>query len=200
MDSNRREFIARGAALCSNAARQRCSCSRSRCHQVQPCGGERYAQGAGRRTLQERARGKAAAGRIKVEVYPNSTLYKDKEELEALQLGAVQMLAPSLSKFGPLGARQFELFDLPYLFADEAAFHRVVDGPVGKQLVRPAQRARHSGAGVLECRVSCLFGQPARSACSLKDLRGLKMRIPSSKVLEANLRALGALPQILAFS
>jgi C4-dicarboxylate-binding protein DctP len=54
-------------------------------------------------------------GRVKVEVYANSTLYKDKEELEALQLGAVQMLAPSLAKFGPLGAREFEVFDLPYI-------------------------------------------------------------------------------------
>src|ERR671927_531088 len=55
-------------------------------------------------------------GRVKVEVYPNSQLYKDKEEVEALQLGSVQMLAPSLGKFGPLGAREFEVFDLPYLF------------------------------------------------------------------------------------
>src|SRR5215472_8663713 len=51
-------------------------------------------------------------GKVKVEVYPNSTLYKDKEELEALQLGAVQMLAPSNSKFGPIGIKEFEVFDL----------------------------------------------------------------------------------------
>ena len=54
-------------------------------------------------------------GKVKVEVYPNSTLYKDKEELEALQLGAVQMLAPSNSKFGPIGVKEFEVFDLPYI-------------------------------------------------------------------------------------
>jgi len=56
-------------------------------------------------------------GKVKVEVYANSTLYKDKEEMEALQLGAVQMLAPSLAKFGPLGVKEFELFDLPYIFS-----------------------------------------------------------------------------------
>ena len=56
---------------------------------------------------------KGTKGRVKVEIYPNSTLYKDKEELEALQLGAVQMLAPSLAKFGPLGVKEFEVFDLP---------------------------------------------------------------------------------------
>src|SRR6476646_11512803 len=55
-------------------------------------------------------------GKVKVEVYPNSSLFKDGEEMEALQLGSVQMLAPSVSKFGPLGAREFEVFDLPYIF------------------------------------------------------------------------------------
>src|SRR5438552_2815466 len=56
---------------------------------------------------------KATNGRVKVEIYPNSVLYKDKEELDALQLGAVQMLAPSLAKFGPLGVKEFEAFDIP---------------------------------------------------------------------------------------
>jgi len=60
--------------------------------------------------------GELTGGKVKVEVYANSTLYKDKEEMEALQLGAVQMLAPSLAKFGPLGAREFEVFDLPFIF------------------------------------------------------------------------------------
>ena len=59
---------------------------------------------------------KATNGKVKVELYPNSQLYKDKEELEALQLGAVQMLAPSLAQFGPLGVKEFEAFDLPYIF------------------------------------------------------------------------------------
>src|SRR2546430_15245132 len=55
-------------------------------------------------------------GRVKVEVYPNSSLFKDGEEMEALQLGSVQMLAPSVSKFVPLGVREFEVYDLPYIF------------------------------------------------------------------------------------
>src|SRR5689334_25290298 len=74
-------------------------------------------------------------GKVKVEVYPNSQLYKDKEELEALQLGAVQMLAPSNSKFGPLGAKEFEAFDLPFIFQDKAALRKVTEGPVGKELL-----------------------------------------------------------------
>ena len=87
-------------------------------------GAERFKELAEQRT----------GGKVKVEVYPNSQLYKDKEELEALQLGAVQMLAPSLAKFGPLGAREFEIFDLPYIFPCKAALVKVTTGPVGKQL------------------------------------------------------------------
>src|SRR6266508_4316689 len=59
-------------------------------------------------------------GKVKIEVYPNSTLYKDKEEIEALQLGSVQILAPSTAKFAPLGIKEFEALDLPWLFKDEA--------------------------------------------------------------------------------
>ena len=64
-------------------------------------------------------------GAVDVEVYPNSQLYKDKEELEALQLGAVQMLAPSLAKFGPLGVQDFEVFDLPFIFPSYDALRKV---------------------------------------------------------------------------
>src|SRR5258706_14807887 len=74
-------------------------------------------------------------GRVKVEIYPNSQLYKDKEEVEALQLGAVQMLAPSLAKFGPLGVKEFEVFDLPFILPDKAALRRVTDGPLGHKLM-----------------------------------------------------------------
>ena len=76
----------------------------------------------------------ATKGKVKIEIYPNSTLYKDKEELEALQLGAVQMLAPSMAKFGPLGVKEFELFDLPYLFSDRASLERITNGQIGRDL------------------------------------------------------------------
>ena len=72
-------------------------------------------------------------GAVKVEVYPNSQLYKDKEEMEALQLGAVQMLAPSLAKFAPLGVKEFELFDLPFIFDGYDQLHKVTEGPVGQK-------------------------------------------------------------------
>lgn len=78
---------------------------------------------------------KYTSGAVKVEIYSNSTLYKNKEEIEALQMGAVQMLAPSLSKFGPLGVKAFEVFDLPYLFDSYTDLHKVTQGPLGQNLL-----------------------------------------------------------------
>lgn len=137
-------------------------------------------------------------GKVKVEVYPNSQLYKDKEELEALQLGAVQMLAPSLAKFGPLGARQFEVFDIPYLFPDAAALRRVTEGPIGKQLFASLESKGILGLAYWDNGFKIMSAN--KPLLMPADFRGLKMRIQSSKVLDAEMRALGALPQVMAFS
>src|SRR3954470_12308900 len=91
-------------------------------------------KGKGSLKFQELAE-KYTNGKVKVEVYPNSQLYKDNEELQALQLGSVQMLAPSLAKFGPLGVKEFEVFDLPYILPDKAALNKVTQGPLGKKLL-----------------------------------------------------------------
>jgi C4-dicarboxylate-binding protein DctP len=140
----------------------------------------------------------ATQGRVRVEVYPNSQLYKDKEELEALQLGAVQMLAPSLSKFGPLGAKQFEIFDLPYIFQTEPQFVQVTDGRIGQELFAGLEGKSIKGLAYWSGGFHVFSAnRPLRKP---EDLKGLKMRIPSSKVLEATLRLMGALPQVMPFS
>jgi C4-dicarboxylate-binding protein DctP len=137
-------------------------------------------------------------GKVKVEVYPNSQLYKDKEEVEALQLGAVQMLAPSLAKFGPLGAKEFEVFDIPYILPDKAALRRVTDGPLGKKLFSKLEPKGIKGLAYWDNGFKVMSANKALRMP--EDFRGLKMRIQSSKVLEAQMRALGAIPQVLAFS
>jgi len=141
---------------------------------------------------------KYTSGRVKVEVYPNSQLYKDKEEVEALQLGAVQMLAPSLAKFGPLGAKEFEVFDLPFILPDKAALRRVTEGPLGKKLFDKLESKGIVGLGYWDNGFKVMSAnKPLREPA---DFRGLKMRIQSSKVLEAQFRALGSIPQVMAFS
>ena len=137
-------------------------------------------------------------GRVKVEVYPNSSLYKDKEELEALQLGSVQLLAPSISKFGPLGVKEFDIFDLPFLMSDDAHARQMMASPMMADLNKKLEAKGvaplaywDNGAHVYTCNKPLILPD---------DFRGLKMRIQGSKVLEAVTRELGALPQILPFS
>jgi len=137
-------------------------------------------------------------GRVKVEVYPNSQLYKDKEELEALQLGSVQMLAPSLAKFGPLGVREFEVFDLPYIFKDTPSFRAVTDGPVGTAMFKKLESKGISGLAYWDNGFDIMSAN--RPLHHVADFKGLKLRIQSSKVLDANMRSLGAIPQVMAFS
>jgi C4-dicarboxylate-binding protein DctP len=141
---------------------------------------------------------KATNGRVKVEVYPNSQLYKDKEELEALQLGAVQMLAPSLAKFGPLGVKEFEAFDLPYIFPSKTALYNVTEGEIGKGLMKKLEPKGITGLAFWDNGFKVMSAN--RPLHAVADFKGLKMRIQSSKVLDAQMRALGANPQVLAFS
>ena len=137
-------------------------------------------------------------GRVKVEVYPNSVLYKDGEEMEMLQIGAVQMLAPSVAKFGPLGAKEFEVFDLPYLFDNFADLHKVTQGPVGQALLKKLEARGLTGLAFWDNGFKVMSAnKPLRTPA---DFKGLKMRIQSSKVLDQQMRDLGAIPQMMAFS
>src|SRR6516225_3314907 len=137
-------------------------------------------------------------GKVKVEVYPNSTLYKDKEELEAMQLGAVQMLAPSNSKFGPIGVRDFEVFDLPFLLPNLAALRKVTEGPIGEKMLKQLEPKGMVGLAYWDNGFKQMSAN--KKLVAPEDYKGLKFRIQSSKVLEAQFRALGAIPQVTAFS
>jgi C4-dicarboxylate-binding protein DctP len=135
------------------------------------------------------------SGKVKVEVYPLATLYKDQEELEALQLGAVEMVAPSLAKFGPLGAREFEIFDLPYLFADRNALRAVTQGSIGKELLDGLESKGIRGLAFWDNGFKIMSAnRPIRMP---QDLVGLRMRIQPSLVLQAQMTALGVAPQVI---
>ena len=137
-------------------------------------------------------------GAVKVEVYPNSQLYKDKEEVEALQLGAVQMLAPSLAKFGPLGVKEFEVFDLPYILPNRDVLRRVTDGPVGRGLLDKLETKGIKGLAYWDNGFKIMSANKPIHLPA--DMKGLKVRIQSSKVLGKQMRELGAIPQVMAFS
>src|SRR6201991_3182400 len=137
-------------------------------------------------------------GKVKIEVYPNSALFKDKEEIEALQLGSVQMLAPSTAKFAPLGAKEFEAMDLPWLFKDDKTYANAMKGTVGKWLFQKLESKGITGLGYWENGFHMVSS--SRALMKPTDFKGLKFRISGSKIADQYFRLMGSIPQIMAFS
>jgi C4-dicarboxylate-binding protein DctP len=137
-------------------------------------------------------------GRVRVDVYPNSSLFKDKEELEALQMGSVQMLAPSISKFGPFGVKEFEVFDLPFVIPDIPAFQRVATGEFGRNMLKKLEPHGVKGLAYWDAGFRVITSN--KPLHKLGDYKGMKIRVNSSKVIEASMRSIGVLPQTMAFS
>src|SRR5664280_2615374 len=135
-------------------------------------------------------------GKVTIEVYPNSYLYK--EEIEALQLGSVQMLAPSTAKFAPRGAKEFESLDLPWLFKDDATYDKAMKGPVGKWLFQKLESKGISGLAYWDNGFHMVSAN--RPLLMPADFQGLKVRISGSKIADRYFRDIGAIPQIMAFS
>src|SRR5689334_14789534 len=137
-------------------------------------------------------------GRVRIEVYPNSSLYKDKEEIEALQLGSVQMLAPSTAKFAPLGVKEFEALDLPWLFKDDATYDKAMKGAVGQWLFKKLEAKNITGLAYWDNGFHMVSSN--RPLINPADFQGLKIRISGSKIADQYFRNLGSIPQIMAFS
>ena len=139
-----------------------------------------------------------SGGRIRVLLYPDGQLYGDQDEMQALQLGAVDMLAPSLSKFGRIGFPEFELFDLPFLFGHVADVRRITQGPLGQRLLQRLGRQGLTGLGFFDNGFKQMSAN--RPLLAPADFAGLRMRVQASRVIAAQMRALGAQPVTLAFS
>jgi C4-dicarboxylate-binding protein DctP len=137
-------------------------------------------------------------GRVKIEVYANSSLYKDKEEIEALQLGSVQMLAPSTAKFAPLGVKEFEALDLPFLFKDDATYDKAMKGPVGQWLFKKLEAKSITGLAYWDNGFHMTSSN--RPLINPTDFQGIKIRISGSKIADQYFRVVGSIPQIMAFS
>ncbi len=137
-------------------------------------------------------------GRIDVQVYPSSQLYKDKAVLKAIKLDSVQMACPSFSKFGKF-VPNLALFDLPFLFKDIDQLHRVQDSAVGQKL---KDMVTAKGYVALDFWDNAFkqFTSSKHELVKPSDAKGQKFRIMSSKVLEAQFKAVGANPQMMPFS
>ena len=140
---------------------------------------------------------KMTRGKVRVDIYPDSQLFKDNEEMEALQLNSVQMLAPTFSKFSALGLHTFEVFDLPYLFRNEDRLHRITQGAIGRKLLDTLDSHGIVGLGYWD---NGFKDMSANVPIHIpEDMRKLKMRIQPSKVIAAQMTALGAIPFTMPF-
>ncbi|WP_061237553.1 TRAP transporter substrate-binding protein [Ectopseudomonas composti] len=136
-------------------------------------------------------------GRVKVDVYPNSSLFGDGKEMEALLLGEVQMLAPSLAKFEQY-AKPVQLFDLPFLFDDMAAVDRFQASPEGRALLTSMEDKNITGLAYWHNGLKVMSAnKPLRDPA---DARGLKFRVQASAVLEEQFKAVRANPRKMSFA
>jgi C4-dicarboxylate-binding protein DctP len=149
-----------------------------------------------KKELEERS-----GGRITVELYPNSELYGDKDEMQAIQSGAVQMLAPASAKFTTV-APSLQVLDLPFLF-DTAADIPEVASPeteVGKAIYAN-EDLEANGMKVLGLWDSGMKQIHSNNkTLAPADMRGKKYRIQPSDVLRTQIEAWGGIPTPLAFA
>ncbi len=137
------------------------------------------------------------AGKVTVEVFPNSQLFGDNKVLEAMLLGDVQMGAPSLSKFSRY-TKKLQLFDLPFLFKNMTAVEKFQKSDKGLELLDSLKKKGLVGLGYLHNGMKQLSSsKPLRVPA---DAKGLKFRIMSSDVLAAQFKAVGATPLKKPFS
>ena len=140
---------------------------------------------------------KNLAGKVEVQVFPNSQLFGDGKEMEALLLGDVQIIAPSLAKFGKY-TKQVQIFDLPFLFDDIQAVDRFQASPEGQSMLSSMSKKGIMGFGYLHNGMKQLSANT--KLLKPEDAKGLKFRIQASDVLEAQFKAVGANPQKISFS
>lgn len=136
-------------------------------------------------------------GKVKVEVYPNSSLFGDGKEMEALMLGDVQMLAPSLAKFEHY-SKALQIYDLPFLFDNIEAVDRFQQGPVGQELLTSMTDKGITGLAYWHNGMKQISAN--RQLLEPKDARGLKFRVQASAVLDEQFKALRAVPRKMSFA
>jgi C4-dicarboxylate-binding protein DctP len=137
-------------------------------------------------------------GKVEVQVFPNSQLYTDKKVLDALSTGSVEMAAPSTAKFTSW-VPQLQLFDLPFLFKSSEVLYQTIDGEVGGKLFKMLGKKKMLGLAMWDNG----FKQIGNNMHEIKkpsDASGIKYRIMSSKVLEAQFKAVGGNPLVMPFS
>ena len=157
---------------------------------------DRHPKGIAATLLQERVNAEMN-GVMCMEVFPQSSLYNDDQVLEAMLQGDVQLAAPSLSKFEAF-TRQFRIFDLPFMFTNIEAVDAFQASETGQAMLDSMQRRGLQGLGYWHNGMKQMSANVPLALPT--DAAGLKFRVQASDVLVAQMEAMGASPQPMAFS
>ncbi|WP_108261469.1 TRAP transporter substrate-binding protein [Mangrovicoccus ximenensis] len=157
---------------------------------------DKHPKGIAASLLQERVN-EEMNGKACMEVYPNSTLYNDDQVLEAMLQGDVQMAAPSLSKFEKF-TKKFRIFDLPFMFVNMEAVDAFQTSDAGQEMLHTMERRGLVGLGFWHNGLKQFSAN--KPLVMPEDAKGLKFRVQPSDVLVAQMQALDASPQPMAFS
>lgn len=137
-------------------------------------------------------------GKVEVQVYPNSILYSDKDEFQALWQGDIQMIAPAFSKISTIYPSWLVL-DLPFAFPNQQAVDESLQGEIGQILFRTLESKNMKGLAFW----SNGFKQVTSNQHPMlmpENFRGQRFRIMPSKVLEDQYRLLQAQPIPIPFN
>ena len=135
---------------------------------------------------------KLSGGKLQLEIYPNQQLGTERECLELLQIGSLDMTKVSagiMENFAP----KMRIFGLPFLFRDRAHSFNVLDGPIGKKLLGEGEKYWLKGLGYYDAG-SRSFYTKERPINSPEDLVGLKIRVMESVTAMNMVRSLGGSP------
>ncbi|MFP7570746.1 DctP family TRAP transporter solute-binding subunit [Marivita sp. S2033] len=157
---------------------------------------DKHPKGIAASLLQERVN-EEMDGKACMEVFPNSTLYNDDQVLEAMLQGDVQMAAPSLSKFEQF-TKQYRIFDLPFVFKNIDAVDAFQNSETGQAMKEAMTRRGLLGLAFWHNGMKQMSAN--KPLMSPSDAKGLKFRVQNSDVLKAQMAAMGASPQPMAFS
>ena len=157
---------------------------------------DRHPKGIAATLLMERVNAEMN-GTMCMEVFPNSTLYTDEQVIEAMLRGDVQLAAPSLSLFESI-TKAYRLFDLPFMFKNIDAVDAFQASETGQNMLDAMQRRGLQGLGYWHNGMKQISANVP--LISPSDANGLKFRVQPSDVLVAQMNALGASPQPMAFA
>jgi tripartite ATP-independent transporter DctP family solute receptor len=133
----------------------------------------------------------ATNGRLSVQMFPAMQLGGEKEMLEQTQVGALQICRVSV---GPVGTIVDELnvFNLPFVFRDEAHMRKVIDGPIGEELIEKITNAPNSrlvGLGWMDAGTRSVYAKKPFKAPA--DLKGQKIRMMGNPIFVETMNAMG---------